>query len=46
MKALIRDISLEAIIGKTDRLLFGKSDALGKVGTNGCQDSDSKCIAF
>jgi hypothetical protein len=46
MKALIRDISLEAIIGKTDHFLFGESDMLEKVGTKGCQDSKSEHIAL
>lgn len=46
MKSLIRDISLKAIIGKTDHFLFGESDVLEKVGTKGCQDWDSKHIAL
>lgn len=35
MKALIRYISLEAIIGKTDHFLFGKSDVLRMVEQRG-----------
>lgn len=46
MKALIRGISLKAIIGKTDHFFFGKSDMLEKVGTKGCQNWDSKHIAL
>lgn len=46
MKAVIRYISLEAIIGKTDHFLFDKSDVLESSGTKGCQDSGSKHTAL